>query len=122
MLRPSSATSDPTITSFALNSLKCCCPTISQEASLILESNKLFIINTCNPINPKKGLNLFRMNTYDKPPGEGCPPESSHPCPSRLVDSVKQKLAPRGELPSAHNRPPCASTIDRLIESPMPVP
>jgi len=44
------------------------------------------------------------------------------PMPSFLVDSVKQKLAPRGELPSAHKRPPCASTIDRLIESPIPVP
>ena len=39
-----------------------------------------------------------------------------------LVGSVKQKLAPRGELSAAHKRPPCDSTIERLMDKPMPVP
>jgi hypothetical protein len=38
------------------------------------------------------------------------------------LDRVKQKLAPRGELSAAHKRPPCDSTIERQIRSPMPVP
>src|SRR5882672_447299 len=45
-----------------------------------------------------------------------------HSCASALVDRAKQKLAPRGELSVAHRRPPCDSTMDRLIRSPMPVP
>src|SRR5258708_7208883 len=39
-----------------------------------------------------------------------------------LVGRVKQKLAPRGELSAAHKRPPCDSTIERLMRSPIPVP
>jgi hypothetical protein len=45
-----------------------------------------------------------------------------HSCASALVGRVKQKLAPRGELSAAHKRPPCDSTIERLMRSPMPVP
>src|SRR6267378_5923891 len=41
---------------------------------------------------------------------------------STLMGRVRQTLAPRGELPAAHKRPPCDSTIDRLMLSPMPVP
>jgi hypothetical protein len=41
---------------------------------------------------------------------------------SALVGRVKQKLAPRGELLAAHKRPPCDSTMERLIRRPMPVP
>jgi len=36
--------------------------------------------------------------------------------------SVKRKVAPPPALPSAHIRPPCASTIDFEIESPRPIP
>src|SRR3979411_535996 len=32
------------------------------------------------------------------------------------------KVAPRGEPLEAHKRPPCDSSIERLIESPIPVP
>src|SRR5665213_3225893 len=32
------------------------------------------------------------------------------------------KVAPRGELSVAHKRPPCDSMIDRLMDSPIPVP
>src|SRR5882757_9540886 len=32
------------------------------------------------------------------------------------------KLAPRGELPAVHKQPPCDSTMDRMLESPMPIP
>src|SRR5712691_1982529 len=45
-----------------------------------------------------------------------------HSFASILVRRVKQKLAPRGELSAAHKRPPCDSTIERLIHSPRPVP
>ena len=39
-----------------------------------------------------------------------------------LVGSVKQNCVPRGGLSAAHKRPPCDSTMERLIRSPMPVP
>src|SRR6266849_3910996 len=45
-----------------------------------------------------------------------------HSFASTLVGRVKQKLAPRGELSAAHKRPPCDSTMERLMRSPMPVP
>src|SRR6478735_11761346 len=45
-----------------------------------------------------------------------------HPFVLALVGKVKQKLAPRGKLSAAHKRPPCASTMERLIDNPMPVP
>ena len=38
------------------------------------------------------------------------------------VGRVKQKVAPRSQLAVAHNRPPCDSTIERLIANPMPLP
>src|SRR5580693_2661329 len=38
------------------------------------------------------------------------------------MGSVNWKVAPRPELALAHKRPPCDSMIDRLIESPIPVP
>jgi hypothetical protein len=42
-------------------------------------------------------------------------------CASGL-GSVKLKVAPGPELDVAHKRPPWDSIIDRLIESPIPVP
>ena len=36
--------------------------------------------------------------------------------------SFNEKTAPWGSLDVAHSRPPCASTIERLIASPMPIP
>src|SRR5258708_282073 len=45
-----------------------------------------------------------------------------HSSAAALMGRVKQKLAPRGELSAAHKRPPCDSTIERLMRSPMPVP
>src|SRR5580698_8146887 len=41
---------------------------------------------------------------------------------SSPLGSVNWKIAPPDPFDSAHKRPPCASMIDRLIESPMPVP
>jgi len=38
------------------------------------------------------------------------------------VGSVKQKTAPCGSFGIAQSRPPWASTIERLIASPMPMP
>ena len=35
---------------------------------------------------------------------------------------MKQKIAPRGRLGLAHNRPLCASIIDRQTDSPSPKP
>ena len=35
---------------------------------------------------------------------------------------MKPKIAPRGTLGLAHNRPLCASIIDRQIDSPSPKP
>src|SRR5260370_4883402 len=50
----------------------------------------------------------------------------SRPTPRRvsrcLAGTVKQNLAPRGWLSAAHKRPWCASMMERLIRSPMPVP
>src|SRR5712664_2785394 len=45
-----------------------------------------------------------------------------HPCSLTLAGRTKQKLAPRGELLPAHKRPPCDSTMERLMDSPIPVP
>ena len=36
--------------------------------------------------------------------------------------TVKRKMAPRGAFASATREPPCASMIDRQMESPMPRP
>ena len=36
--------------------------------------------------------------------------------------AVNRKVAPRGRLALAHIRPPCASTIERQIDSPIPIP
>jgi hypothetical protein len=38
------------------------------------------------------------------------------------VGSVMLNTAPLGSLGAAHNRPPCASTIERQIDKPMPKP
>src|SRR5580704_479810 len=80
-------------------------------------------------------LNSFRMNTYIKPGGgplhqpqsfATCHPHNAggraHSLPSILVGKEKWKLAPRGELSPAHKRPPCDSTMERQIRSPIPVP
>lgn len=48
--------------------------------------------------------------------------DASESCASASMGNVKQNLAPRGELSAAHKRPPCDSTMERLIRSPMPVP
>src|SRR5438477_13008905 len=45
-----------------------------------------------------------------------------HSWVSLLVGRVKQKLAPRGGLSAAHKRPPCDSTMERLMANPIPVP
>ena len=39
-----------------------------------------------------------------------------------LNRNVKQKTVPRGSFGVAQSRPPCASTIERQMESPMPKP
>ena len=41
---------------------------------------------------------------------------------SAAVGKVKWKVVPRPELALAHKRPPCDSTIERLIAKPMPEP
>jgi hypothetical protein len=38
------------------------------------------------------------------------------------IGSVMQKTAPRGSFGVAQSRPPCASTIERQIERPIPKP
>ena len=38
------------------------------------------------------------------------------------IGNVKMNVAPCGSFFSAHNRPPCSSTIERQIASPMPMP
>src|SRR6266851_636428 len=38
------------------------------------------------------------------------------------VRRVKQNVAPRSSFAVAHKRPPCESTMERLIASPMPEP
>jgi hypothetical protein len=46
------------------------------------------------------------------------------PCSScyRIAGNAKWKVAPRCTFGVAHSRPPCASTMERLIDSPMPMP
>jgi hypothetical protein len=39
-----------------------------------------------------------------------------------ITARVKWNTAPSGSFASAHNRPPCPSTIERQIESPNPIP
>ena len=38
------------------------------------------------------------------------------------VGKVKRKVAPRPSLAVAHNRPPCDSTMERLMANPIPLP
>src|ERR1700726_1251815 len=45
-----------------------------------------------------------------------------HARASTLVGRLKQKVAPGPILEVAQTRPPCASTIDRVIAKPIPVP
>ena len=45
-----------------------------------------------------------------------------HARPSTFVGRVRQKLAPRGVWSAAHKRPPCDSTMERLMDSPIPIP
>ena len=49
-------------------------------------------------------------------------PDTTGSFTSALMGNVKQNLAPRGELSAAHKRPPCDSTMERLIDNPMPLP
>src|SRR5262249_28485911 len=44
------------------------------------------------------------------------------PAASVAIGNVNWKTAPRGSLAVPHSRPPCASTIERLIARPMPMP
>ena len=46
----------------------------------------------------------------------------NHDALSGWVRTVKLKIAPLGRLAVTHNRPPCASMIERQIDSPMPKP
>ena len=51
--------------------------------------------------------------------------QSRHPTSYRVVNIDRQcelELAPWGTFAVAHSRPPCASMIERQIESPMPIP
>src|SRR6266849_8012614 len=41
---------------------------------------------------------------------------------SAAVGRVKWNVAPRPSLAAAHNRPPCDSTMERLMANPMPLP
>ena len=50
----------------------------------------------------------------------GIGPTETVSCGSR--GRLNLKTAPRGSFAPAHIRPPCASTIERQIDSPMPMP
>ena len=47
---------------------------------------------------------------------------ANHDALSDWAGTVNRKMAPCGSFSSAHNRPPCRSTMDRLMASPIPVP
>jgi hypothetical protein len=47
---------------------------------------------------------------------------TNHGAFSECTGKVNWKIAPFGMLALAHNRPPCASTIERQIERPIPIP
>ena len=47
---------------------------------------------------------------------------SNHDVMSGWADTVNSNATPRGMFALAHSRPPCASTIDRQIDRPMPKP
>src|SRR5262245_31241645 len=49
---------------------------------------------------------------------KGC----NHEVMSGWAGKVNSKVAPRGTFALAHNRPPCASMIERQIDSPIPKP
>ena len=45
-----------------------------------------------------------------------------HITASPAAGRLDEKIAPPPAYSSAHNRPPCISTMERLIDSPMPIP
>jgi hypothetical protein len=49
-------------------------------------------------------------------------PENQSEPSYRWIGSIMQKMAPRGLLGIAQSRPPCATTIERQIDSPIPNP
>src|SRR6201987_2863059 len=84
------------------------------------------------------GLNPTPMNnaallTENKKTPRGCQIRSHHQSPKitlhmtnavsvTSIGKVKWKVAPRPPLVVAHNRPPCDSTIERLMANPIPLP
>jgi hypothetical protein len=61
----------------------------------------------------------FEARALLQPPG-AAPRCLSYGLPAAA--RLNRKVAPAPWFTSAHNRPPCASMIDRLIASPMPIP
>ena len=85
--------------------------------------------SVCKPDWPACGVPFYNnLEQWFEPPrsallcGPVRSPDTSQSRASALVRNVKQNLAPRGELSAAHKRPPCDSTMERLIRNPMPVP
>jgi hypothetical protein len=62
------------------------------------------------------------MTVLDHQPGTQEFSPVTVPALSERVGIVKLKIAPRGWLAVTHKRPPCASMIERQIDSPMPKP
>jgi hypothetical protein len=83
-------------------------------------SDGLFQMHNCAR-NPLEGVLTKFRGIVKQTAIRGTGAQSSIVCLSP-VDRVKQKLARRPELLAAHKRPPCDSTMERQIRSPMPVP
>src|SRR5438105_2099857 len=75
-------------------------------------------LQPCRPDQTCQSLSNGVVVVHDE---HGCS-RLGHDSVYTLVGSVRENVAPRGELSEAHKRPPCDSTMERLIDSPIPSP
>jgi len=80
----------------------------------VLEKQTTFLRSAC------PGLDLYHREAAPGIPNHV--PVAGICGVSAAVGKVKWNVAPRPSLAVAHNRPPCDSTIERLMANPMPLP
>ena len=71
--------------------------------------------------SPRQAIPRERLASRSVAPAPIAWIASDHEC-SGWAGTVNWKTAPRGSFALAHNRPSCASMIERQIDSPIPIP
>ena len=92
-------------------------PSFVRECECRWRSRKTAVVrhgsDVCSPVSVSARTTMT---------GEVVALRDKHDQTSERAGNVNWKTAPRGRFALAHNRPPCASMIERQMDSPIPKP